>query len=350
MNNNLKKTGWALLVALTFFACKKEQKHENLQDEAKNWYLKNTQKASFSFKSSINSVEQVIQNPDWNNAQTFQLADGNEVVSVPLNIKRINGNETRGSYMLMIEKNGDSFKKLTVYNEAKDFFKNVSKDKVQSAYSQGEKLMDLQKRANTNPGRGKVMSEDNGGGMSDEPVCVNWYLVETYRDETGEVTAVVETFLYQTCYSSGPGNGGQGNGGNESGDVYLNFGTPVSYDNGGTVVFENDTLRTKKVIWTFSDGGTFKLKSREVLTQIRFASTGSWVFAPLTHDSEYPEGYSASGEISISDFRWQQVNYLNQVNAYVEWRTKISVTVPQAGGNGVKYGGWDESTHQWKSW
>lgn len=188
MKSNLKKTGALLLIALICFACKKEQVQSSFADDAKSWYLKNNQRTNYSLISGKNEVLKVSQRIDWNKAQTVQLNDGTQVLSVPLSLMTTNGKTPNGSYMLMIDKGASGFRQLTVYNQEKDFFNNISKDKVQVAYSLGNQLSAIQKRANNNPGKGKIMVDESGGGMSDQPVCVNWYLVETFRDEVGNIT------------------------------------------------------------------------------------------------------------------------------------------------------------------
>ena len=150
--------------------------------------------------------------------------------------------------------------------------------------------------------------------------------------------------------SGGSGGDGDGGGsGNEGGDSF-NFGTPVSLDDysENSIVFSNDTARARKVLWAFCDGTTFQLKSREIMTQVKWATGGGWQFAGLSHDSHYAEGYVIGGTVDIEDFRWNSINYVSKVTAYVEWRTKVSLTV--AGIPSTKYGKPDESSKSWNSW
>lgn len=288
MKKNLKKWGLALMIGTALYACKKDQSQESLTTDAKSWYLKNNQNTSFALVSSKNQLRMVDQQVNWNDGKTFQMSDGTEVLSVPVTFKLADGNPSNGSYLLMISKNGNSFKKQTVYNEDKEFFDNISKDQVQSAYNLGNQLLKLQKRTNSNPGRGKIMSDEIGGGEGEQPVCTDWYLIETVRDVDGNITAVYETFLFQTCTTTGGGGGG---GGPES-SVEIDMGSPVSIDEGHTpeenVTADGDPAKVANLTWRFHNATIYKYTSTERGTVKVAGSSRTW--HSLVHQSHGKSG------------------------------------------------------------
>lgn len=299
MKNNLKKMGWVLLMVLTIYSCKKGQSQPDFEESAKSWYLKTSQKSSYALVSNKNTSEQVSRALEWKDAKTFTLNDGTEVLGVPMKLKFANGKTPTGGYMLMIGQNAGGFKHLTVYNSDKDFFKKISKEQVQVSYTHGIEDLRFQKLGRSNAGKGKLMSEENGGGESDQPVCTDWYLVETFRDADGNITGIMETYLFTTCSTAGGGAGGGGGEGDS-----IDWGTPVDEDLSETAIPEEDMagekIESRHYKWTFhrayNEG--FWLKSYEK-GKVKKIGSGPWKYTSFTHLTAAPIGMVAGREIEL---------------------------------------------------
>ncbi|MFD0939935.1 hypothetical protein [Pedobacter boryungensis] len=210
----IKKINYLLIFGLSSLlllvnSCKKEEKPESLLSSAKKWYMGSNAKETSVLKSNkgiILKVEQVIQ---WDEARAHKLDDGTEIVSVPMSIKMAQGN-AQGSYMLLISRAGESFKSQIAYNEKGNYFKaGFSTAEIGQLYKSLNKISLNGKSLSVNR-NGELMSDEGGGGMSDEPQCTYWYLVETFWYSDGTIAYTTETYLYKTCSSTngdGTGNG-----------------------------------------------------------------------------------------------------------------------------------------------
>lgn len=330
---------------ITFFAisCKKEDKPKNKLDDAKTWYTKSTEKTKLFIKSNNSEIKGIKQEVLWTEAHISMLDDGTEIIGVPLNIKFPNGAAANGSFMLFISNNNGIYKSFTVYNKKENYFDGSDIDaKIQTSYNNGSiKIANASKQLQTNQGKKSNIEQP-------PTQCMEWFLVTTYYDEYGMISYTEETYLFTTCEGTEQPGAGGGTGGLQP-EFSLDFGSPTSIGETSVALMENDTVRTKRSTWIFHEGPTYRFKSTEILTQVKMASGGGWQYAGISHVDHYVTGSFIGGAVAISGFNWSPTNYLNEINAYVDYRANITLTL--WGVTNTYSGDEETSSHRWgTSW
>lgn len=64
------------------------------------------------------------------------MDDGTELIAVPDDMTIFNGQPAKGSYIVLIKKEGKEFREFIAYNEKPDYFKNLSDVEIQKIYDQ----------------------------------------------------------------------------------------------------------------------------------------------------------------------------------------------------------------------
>lgn len=206
MKNNLKKMGWALLMALLFYSCKKDaQSSTDLVTDAKAWYEKTTANAVTSLQSNVKTLKPIKQSIEWNSAKVFNLEDGSGVVVVPVSVKTGAG-ALKGSFTMLLTKNGDKFKPVVAYSEKNNYLTaSVSDTDIQEMYKKAVNETARRKKGNPASNKGKLsLLPPSDGGQT----CIDWYWTTTVYDQWGNVMDFYETYLYTTCQDNNGGGGG----------------------------------------------------------------------------------------------------------------------------------------------
>lgn len=302
MKNNFVKMGLPILAGLLICACKKEQKQANFQENAQQWYLKKNPKAVL--KSSKNEVLQVRREANWAEAKTFTLQDGTPVLSVPVAIKSASGN-AKGSYLMLISKSSGDYKVQMAYNEQKDHFKaQRSATEINELFNGLNNVSSPAKTAAAKANN-KVMADESGGGMRDEPSCTDWYWVEPTYDADGNKTGEVWTYLYRSCSSGGGDGGGGSDGGGTAEDPELAEAKKVimaqnaSQATSTALIEETATTRKKTYEWRFLENsfGMWHYTSTEEGTHVK--SGDEWKWSSLTHKGIGRQGLTLGASITV---------------------------------------------------
>ncbi len=389
----------AFLLMLAFNGCKKNDLFKetfsktNEIEAAKSWYYKNQIGFSNSIRSSKGLAVVLTFYPQWEKADVLNI-DGTSVMVMPVKTN-LNKLDDEIAYNLIISKRDEKYiyktvaiknleennqKKLSsndlylasftdkkpieenaLGKEVKIYNNHFEIEKIALYDDKGIHLTSFNELSKLNNAKREVpkLNDTKTDVTIEVTICIDYYLVTQYYDANNNFLYETSRYLRRDCETrqidwidndpNGTGSGGTSSH-TDTASVMLNFATPVSIDNGSTLIFANDTARSKKLYWTFAndpDGG-YKFKSREIGTQVKFATGGGWQWATLSHDMHWVEGGAKLGEVRIGNFNWSQVNNVSSVTAYVEWQTILDLSVNGTGGihNGVL----DETFHKWSSW
>ena len=141
------------------------------------------------------------------------------------------------------------------------------------------------------------MSDEGGGGMSDEPNCIDWYWVEPIYNGNGNMIGEVWTYLNRICSTTGGGNGSSG-GENEQ-ELTFVWGI-VDDSDGSNTLLSIDSAGNEKhnINWTCYkiNGNQLLFQSYERVTIGRYGYSNYYWIEGTQHENITPNGSLDNGE------------------------------------------------------
>ncbi|NQX31802.1 hypothetical protein HQN85_08700 [Pedobacter boryungensis] len=192
-----------------------------------------------------------------------------------------------------------------VYNAQKGYFKEQRSVAEINQLFKGLNNVSSPAKTATLKINGKVMSDEGGGGMSDEPTCTDWYWVEPIYDGNGNIIGEVWTYLNRTCSTTGGGDGGSGS--ENEPEPIVEFGEADDTPIGATIEESSSEQKIVNVSWYCYkvNGKNLRFKSYEKVKIEPPIMGTQWLVADITHTSMSPEG-SIEGQGISPILNWSQ--------------------------------------------
>lgn len=298
------------LMAVIAIACKKEnQSPEDLLTEAKNWYNKSS-KASAAYlvsnKDAVKTIKQII---DWSTARVFKFENGSEVVGAQISMT-YGDIPLKGSFILLISKENNSFRQLVAHSEKNGYFNmTIADSDIELLFKTATNENAKHKREKASGSKGKQSLLPPSSGQ-----CIDWYLTNYYYDDYGNLLYTTEVYLYTTCDEGGGGIGGVSDDpqeeacNNASGEAAA---SPVSVNIGEITESSTADKRVKIYEWKFLENafGFWNYTSKEKGVHKKVGT--EWQWESLEHFTD-----GRNGTVLVASITVDHVKLIPDVGKY----------------------------------